>query len=413
MKEVFGVMLSLVRNRVFGDEIDTSEVRKYFESEEISKLYALSKFHDLSHLIGACIEPFSLSGDADILAKLRKKYFAAIYRYRGIEHELHNIKALFTEEKLAHMPLKGSVIRGLYPEPWMRTSCDIDILVREDEFDRFADLLVKKLGYKEYTRSFHDVSFLSPGGVHVELHFTLIEDFTYPKINELLSDVWSDAIRDGESYTYFMSNEKLYFYHIAHMMKHFMVSGCGIRFFIDLFLLDTKLEFDRERVNSMLEYAGLLSYAERSSKMARIWFLGEQGSEFYDSYEKHIIRGGIYGTTESRVIMQRERKGGKIGYAMRRIFLPYMTLKEIFPILKKHKWLTPVFEVVRWFKLLFGGKLKSSVNELKNNASVSDGDAKEAAKMLVDLGLCDEKIIKSKKNKSKKNNKSRHPCHVK
>ena len=402
MKEVFGVMLSLVRNRVFGDVIDTSEVRKYFKSEEISKLYALSKFHDLSHLIGACIEPFSLSGDADILAKLRKKYFAAIYRYRGIEHELHNIKALFTEEKLAHMPLKGSVIRGLYPEPWMRTSCDIDILVHEDELERGISLLTERLGYKECERGFHDVSFFSPGGVHVELHFTLIEDFTYPKINELLSDVWSDSIRDGESYTYFMNSEKLYFYHIAHMMKHFFEAGCGVRFFIDLFMLDTKLEFDRERVNSMLEYAGLLSYAERSSKMARIWFLSEESNEFYDIYEKNIVKGGIYGTDVSKIVIKRERSGGKFKYAMRRIFLPYRSLKEIFPILKKHKWLTPVFEVVRWFKLLFGGKLKSSVNELKNNASVSEGDSKEAGKMLVELGLCDEKIAKPKNKKTKK-----------
>ena len=401
MKEAFNVMLSLVRNRIFGDEIDVDYVRGYFESDGIKKLYSLSKLHDLSHLVGACIDSFSLSGDAEIIGKLKRNYFAAIYRYRGIEHELRSIKALFTEEKIAYMPLKGSVLRALYPEPWMRTSSDIDILVHGDEFNRFAEILVKKLGYKECTRSFHDVSFMSPGGVHVELHFTLIEDFTYPKINELLSDVWSDAVRDGESYTYIMSREKMYFYHIAHMMKHFMVSGCGIRFFVDLFLFDTKLEFDREKVNSMLEYAGLLEYAEKSSKMARIWFLDEERDEFYETYERHIVRGGIYGTTESKVIIQRERKGGRIGYAFKRIFLPYRTLKEMFPILKKHKWLTPVYEVVRWFRLLFGGRLKHSMNELNTNASVPDEESRMAAKMLCELGLTASVARKQKDNGEK------------
>ena len=31
--------------------------------------------------------------------------------------------------QIPFLPLKGSVIRQYYPEPWMRTSCDIDILV--------------------------------------------------------------------------------------------------------------------------------------------------------------------------------------------------------------------------------------------------------------------------------------------
>lgn len=387
MRKAFGMMLAMAKNRLFGDGIDAEAVREYFNSEEIKKLHKLSKFHDLAHLIGACIEPFSLSGDDEIVGKFRKNYFASIYRYRGIEHELCNIKALFTENKVAHMPLKGSVIRGLYPEPWMRTSCDIDILVHEDDLEGAIALLVDKLGYKEVSRCFHDVSLNSPGGVHVELHFTLIEDFTYPKINEILSGVWDDATHGIDSYTYMMSNEKLYFYHIAHMMKHLFEAGCGVRFFIDLFLLDTRFTVDREKVNSMLEYAGLLTYAERSSKMARIWFLGEERDEFYDTYERHIVRGGIYGTNESKVIIQRERKGGKFGYVMRRIFVPYNTLKEMFPILKKHKWLTPVYEIVRWFRLLTRGKIKSSVNELRENSSVSDDETKSAAKMLEDLGL--------------------------
>ena len=387
MKEAFDVMLSLVKNRLFGNAIDEDSLRKYFESDGLSKLYSLSKFHDLSHFVGSFIDQLSLTGDAEIIGKLRKKHFAAIYRYRGIEYELRNVKALFSEEKIAHMPLKGSVIRTLYPEPWMRTSCDIDILVHEDELEGAVSLLVERLGYKEKTRCFHDVSLYSPGGVHVELHFTLIEDFSYPKINELLTDVWSDATRDGDSFTYKMSNEKLYFYHIAHMMKHLFEAGCGVRFFIDLFLLDTKLEFDRNKTDAMLEYAELLTYAEKSSKMARIWFASDERDEFYDTYERHIVKGGIYGTDESKVIIQRERKGGKFGYAMRRIFLPYNTLKEIFPILKKHKWLTPVYEVVRWFRLIFGGKLRSSVNELSKNASVSNEETRSAAKMLVGLGL--------------------------
>ena len=398
MKEALGVMMSLVKNRIFGDEIDVEYIRKYFENGDLSKLYSLSVLHDLSHFVGACIEFFSLSGDSDIIGKFRKKYFAAIYRYRGFEHELNSIKDLFNEEKIAHMPLKGAVIRDFYPEPWMRTSCDIDILVHEEELERAIALLVEKLGYKEVERSYHDVSFSSPGGVHVELHFTLIEDSSYPKINELLTDVWTDATHEADSCTYYMSNERLYFYHIAHMMKHFFCAGCGIRFFVDLYMLDTRISFDRERVDSMFEYADLLSYAKKSSKMAAIWFGGGEREEFYNIYELHIARGGIYGTTKSKIIIQRDRKGGRFKYAMKRIFMPYRLLKKIYPVLNKHKWLTPIFEVVRWFSILFGGNLKYSMLELHENASVSDDDTKTAAKMLQELGLVEANSTEKLKN---------------
>ena len=397
MKNVLGVMLSLVRNRLFGDDVDVDSVREIFGSEKLSRLYELSKFHDLSHLIGACIDPFMLTGHEEIIAKLKKAYFAAIYRYRGIEHELRKIKALFNDEGIAHIPLKGSIIRGYYPEPWMRTSCDVDILVKEEEVDRAADLLAEKFGYTKGEKSFHDISLHSPGGVHIELHFTLIGDYSYPRINDLLSDVWENAIRDGESYTYYMSNESFYFYHIAHMMKHFLSGGCGIRSFIDLYMLDTRLPLDRDKVDGLLCDAGLLEYARKSSGMARIWLRDEPSDELYDTYEKYIINGGVYGTKESKIIIQRERKGGKFRYLLRRIFLPYRSLKELFPILKKHKWLTPVFEVVRWFKLIFGGKIKSSYKELRTNAAVTEKEAASAAFMLKGLGL-DGGGVDSEKN---------------
>ena len=193
-----------------------------------------------------------------------------------------------------------------------------------------------------------------------------------------------------------MPRELFYFYHVAHMMKHLFEAGCGIRFFIDLLLIDEGTEFNREELNSMLSSAELLAYRDRSLELAKIWFRDGEHTDFSRIYEKHILRGGIYGTNESKVIVNQKRKGGKFGYAMRRIFLPYRSLCEMFPVIKRHKWLTPVFEVVRWFRLIFRGKLRSSVNELRENANVSSDDANQAAIMLDVLGLGTESVISKK-----------------
>ena len=146
----------------------------------------------------------------------------------------------------------------------------------------------------------------------------------------------------------------------------------------------------------MLSSAELLAYRDRSLELAKIWFRDGEHTDFSRIYEKHILRGGIYGTNESKVIVNQKRKGGKFGYAMRRIFLPYRSLCEMFPVIKRHKWLTPVFEVVRWFRLIFRGKLRSSVNELRENANVSLDDANQAAMMLDVLGLGMESVISKK-----------------
>ncbi len=396
MSRVRDMLFELVNYKLFGKAADVDRVRDFLLSEGINKLYALAKMHDLSHLVGAAFESLGLLSEDDLSKKMRKQYFAAIYRYRGIEHELRNIKALLSEHKIQHIPLKGSVIRALYPEPWMRTSCDIDILVRKEDVERARELLEGELAYKMTSECFHDIAFFSPGGVHVELHFTLIEDFRYPKINEILSCVWERAEAGEGDFTYAMPRELFYFYHVSHMMKHLFEAGCGIRFFIDLLLIDEGLELNREELDSMLSAAGLLDYRDRSLELARIWFREGEHTEFSRIYEKHILRGGIYGTKESKVIVNQKRKGGKFGYAMRRIFLPYRSLCEMFPVIKKHKWLTPVFEVVRWFRLIFRGKLRSSVDELRANANVSTDDANQAAEMLDVLGLGTESIISKK-----------------
>ncbi len=55
------------------------------------------------------------------------------------------------------MPLKGSVIRNMYPEPWMRTSCDIDILVEKSSLD-VAKKAVQAIGFEYKGMGSHDIS---------------------------------------------------------------------------------------------------------------------------------------------------------------------------------------------------------------------------------------------------------------
>ena len=139
--------------------------------------------------------------------------------------------------------------------------------------------------------------------------------------------------------------------------------------------------------NELLEKGGLLTFAKASRKLAHSWFCGAEKDEITLQMEEYILRGGVYGNSTNRIMVQQQKKGGRLKYALSKIFIPYDVIKFHYPILQKHRWLTPIMEVRRWFKLIFCGHLKRTAKELKYNSSVSNDDAMNTQRFLRDIGL--------------------------
>ena len=60
--------------------------------------------------------------------KLINESFMSVYRYEQSQTEIKKITHVLTELKIPYILLKGPRVRKYYPEPWLRTSCDIDII---------------------------------------------------------------------------------------------------------------------------------------------------------------------------------------------------------------------------------------------------------------------------------------------
>ena len=141
---------------------------------------------------------------------------------------LGNIKNLYDEKYD-----KGSFIKNFYPEEWMRTGSDIDILIHKENLGDIEKLFTEKLSYKTGITGNHDMGFNTPSGAHIEMHYKLIAGEN--AVTEVLGKIWEEASPKADmEYHYEMSEEMFVFYHIAHMAKHFRHGGCGIRYFIDL-----------------------------------------------------------------------------------------------------------------------------------------------------------------------------------
>lgn len=388
MEQIATAMMALIANEVCKKEIDTT--RFAFSNDDLKWLYCLSQNHDLAHLVGDALIKNNLISNGEIKSKFEKQIMTSVYRYENINYELNRLKQVINEAEIPFICLKGSVIRQYYPEPWMRTSCDIDILVHEDDLLRTVSLLNEKLSYKTEHKGPHDISLFLENGVHLELHYTLIESGILEKADRVLENVWEYAF-PTEKYEYSLTDEMFYYYHIAHMAKHFQAGGCGVRPFIDIWVLNHRLTFDKGKRESLLGNGGLLIFAKQCEKLAKVWFDADEHTEVTRKLENYILGGGVYGNASNRVAVQQAKKGGKLKYVLSRIWLPYDVLKFYYPSLEGKKILLPFYEIRRWGKLLFKGGVKRSINELSINTSTTPDKQAQISALLCDLGLHDSK----------------------
>ena len=379
------VFFSLITSAVSGHPL-SAEARTLYDPAMLPGMTALARRHDLLHLLALGLKNNGLLGEEN--QALENEIFRAVLRCEQLNYELTRICETLETAQIPFIPLKGSVLRWYYPEPWMRTSCDIDVFVREEDLDRAMAALSDGLSYRIGEISDHDVQIYTPNGQHLELHRNLIEDHRVNQAAEVLAAVWDTAVpRSGWTYRLEMPDELFYFYHIAHMAKHLDNGGCGIRPFLDIWVLTHRVPHDRDKREQLLADGGLTTFAEQAERLTEVWFGTAAHDESTRRLERYILIGGVYGTVDNRMSLRQARSGGKLRYACSRIWLPYETLRTHFPSLDGKPALLPLYEILRWGKLLFCGGVTRSVTELRINNSIGKERAEAAAQLFSELGL--------------------------
>lgn len=335
--------------------------------EEFKNLLKMAKKHEVQPIAAYGL---LLTGGLTLEQEqyCRKLIYQIMLYQERMDLELRRTCELLEKAQIDYMPLKGAVIREFYPESWLRTSGDIDILVKDA--DRAAKVLAEH-GYRNKGKGSHDITVISPLGIPFELHFQLIDTDT--RVDQVLEQVWNQAEpREGICH-YEMEPELFYFYHIAHMAKHMHHGGCGIRFFTDTLLLNQKLSLDEGEKTRLLREGGLLPFAKQAEHLSRVWF-GDCAPESLDlELEDFILNSGVFGSRSNKVKLARTKAGTNPGYYFMRFFLPYDEMILRYPILTKYPFLMPVYWARRWAgAVLKRGKLRRIVHELAVNQAMDE-----------------------------------------
>lgn len=379
-------LMKLIRFELQGAPVAAEELDA-LDAQLLSELYRLADAHDLAHMVGSALSKLGKRGDDQASKDFQKKSMMAVFRHEGLQYEQNRIYETLEKGKIPFIPLKGAIIRNFYPQPWMRTSCDIDVLVQETDLDRAISALKTELGYRgDEKRQYHDVNMLAPSGVHLELHFSIKED--EKQLDTVLGRVWDYAAPSSPgSYQYQLTEAYFLFHIVTHAANHIINGGCGVRPLIDLWLLEKNLTPDEKELTGLLQEVKLVTFYQSLKSLYNVWLEGQPHTPVTMRLQAYILHGGVYGKISNLMTLQLQRKGGPLGYALYKIFLPLDKLKSHYPILKKHPWLMPVMQVRRWFKLIFCGHTKRVVRELSYNQSISQEDADSMKALLKDIGL--------------------------
>ncbi len=386
--EIKQLMFLLIRSEICGAEIE-EQIKNELTEDVCKELFILSQKHDLSHIVASAVKKLGGFQENEVSAAFDTTLMMSAYRDGQRDYAINLTSSVLENAGIPHILLKGSELRFYYPETWMRTSCDIDVLIHNDDTDKAENVLCAAGFQRMQDSSSHDYNYMSPNQFHVEVHFTLSQEKKLPLVNDLLESVWEKyAVPvDGKQYQYQMTPELFMIYHLAHMGRHLLFGGCGIRPFVDLWLLNRGMAFNKEKLHTMLAKTKLLELYKVSSELSEVWMEDKKHSNVTEMLEEYILCGGVYGTFANAAKIKSAKGTSQAKSIYRIIFLPRKNLEILYPNLKKYPILFPFYQVKRWFNVFNKNKRDRAKNIAKAYQAVS-GDDTDAAKILLEsLGL--------------------------
>lgn len=314
----------------------------------------------LSQSIGLTIYP-SLKNHGQVLfreceVKLKNRYYTDLRQTIEQENEGKRILSVLDEAGIDHIALKGWVMKRLYPCSEYRGMADIDMLVKDYDYDRLSEVM-DRCGYTGEGRSSWMHDNFRKDSINVEMHKRLTDDSGV--IQSWERKMWDHArLVRGTKHEYEMCNDDYFIFHMIHMYKDFRDGHLGLRRLLDMWII---LERYKDRLNEW--------YLDKAfAQMGMVEFVSSMKKLAYSCFETHVfdedsavlmefcIESGIYGTERtykvSRIARSSSRSSvaGKMISFVSAIFLPWDRMKAHFPILKKYPVLLPVM----WAKRILG-----------------------------------------------------------
>ena len=331
-------MVWLAGCAVRGETPDHSRAEKI----DLSELYKVSERHMLSAAVSAALAAAGIRDSDFLQAEAKAKHKNAL-----LDADRRELTACLDQRGIWYMPLKGAVIKDLYPAYGMRQMSDNDILIDPSREDEVREVM-ENLGFEtvRFGVSNHDVYHKLPVS-NFEIHTSLFDDYRNKKLYEYYKNIEDRLIKGAGSEKRFTA-EDFYVYMTAHEFKHYSGSGTGIRSLLDIYvyLRRYKDELDFGYIDRELEKLEIREFEKQNRSLSFCLFDGKQLTGDQRAMLDYMGNSGTYGTQANSVRNQIERQG-RLGFFIKKTFLPYRLMLNNYPVLKKVPVLLPLMWIVR------------------------------------------------------------------
>lgn len=337
---------------------------KVVKNLDMDLCYKAAKFHSITAIMVSALE------NAGVTPSWSEAKGVSLRKTLMFDIEREEILKYMDRAGIWYAPLKGTILKDLYPSPEMRQMSDNDILIDPGKRAYVRKIMVSK-GYEvsKFGKGIHDAYSKKPF-FYYEMHNELFTK-KYLKLNAYYKNVKSRLIKDKDNKMgYHFSDEDFYVYMVAHEYKHYSLGGTGIRSLIDryVFLKAKGKTLNKKYIEKQLRILDLANYDRQVCGLVDKIFSNDEN--FLDKLNnsqremfKYFATAGTYGTVdneiENKVRLYSDKKldrtetisgKTKLKFLFGRIFPDVKTMQQFYPQFCKPIILLPVGYVYRLFR---------------------------------------------------------------
>lgn len=346
---------------------------------DLERLYAYQTHQSVANMAYWALKDLDIP--ADKLKPFEDEYKMTLLREARFEIAGTQVFIELEKQGIPFIPVKGVILKKLYDTESFRSFTDFDIYIGDK--DKETQQVMESLGFELKGRSEYDTKYFKKPSISFEMHRNLFED-DY-SFDGYFDNPLERAVLKPDSKCYYMlKNEDFYIHVFCHLFKHFTFGGCGLRQFMDIYVMDKKLSLDRDYIKSELEKLNLVDFYNTVQQLVGVMFGGEKPDERLLEICDYIFSNGTFGTDKIIAVNQYNKEKDnndknivtwKIAYFVDRWRLSYSGMKEQYKILEKVPVLLPFCWIHKAFRVLFFRRdvLRSQINDVENyNSDYAD-----------------------------------------
>ena len=379
---------------ILSDHLNKRTTEKPAEDTDWASLYRLAKNHEVIGIVYMQCRDFM---PAEHRVLFERGYSAELFYYTNRVKETERIRRGLMEAGVQFYTIKGLDIARFYPMPPLRTMGDSDFVVSDMPA---AIHVMRKLGFEgKPAEDVHEWS-CDRNGLHFELHDLLIksDEKSTKELIRFFRDLMPYVEDNVLDWNYH------YLFILAHLRKHFLFSGVGIRQFMDIaVLIHYGPEFNWRWIEQRLDELEMRKFAHACYSLIEFWFGIEPPVHCgrladMDELTEKIVHNGVFGFADADNKRNWTRNFLVMGKTPRWFNRIVLLLHDFFPgydlmvnypgcgFLGKHKYLLPLAWIVRFAYLLRRGDFKKAKNTLKGGL-ISRRDLKKHTDRIRKMGL--------------------------